>query len=100
MDNNNEICATFNINLDKSIFSKHRTVCKSCYNKNRRRNNDNNIFQNEIITSRQQPKVEKINKNNVNNAIVPANENHPHIVFGLRNVGKTYYMLKILEKKR
>ena len=76
---------------------KDRTVCKSCYNKNRRKN-INTIIENEICTSHQQPKFNKINKNNVNNPNVLAYENHCHVVIGPSNVGKTSYMLKILEK--
>ena len=38
------------------------------------------------------------NKNNVNKPSVSTYENHAFVVFGPRNVGKTYYMLKMLEK--
>ena len=69
-----------------------RIVCKSCYNKNRRKNNNNTIIQN------QQPKVNKINNSNDNWSNVPKYENHACIVIGPRNVGKTYYILKMLEK--
>ena len=46
-------------------------------------------------------KVEKskIDKNNNNNSDnVSSYENHACVVFGPRNVGKAYYMLKVLEK--
>ena len=66
---------------------KDRTVCKSCYNKTRRKNNNN-----------QQPKIYKTNINNDNNHNVSAFENHAYVVIGPRNVGKTYYMLRMLEK--
>ena len=39
------------------------------------------------------PQQSKINNNNV-----PTYENHAYVVIDPRNVGKTYYMLKILEK--
>ena len=68
---------------------KDRTVCKSCYNENRRKNNNNPLIQNH------QPKIDKINNNNDN---VSTYENHANVVIGPRNVGKTYNMLKILEK--
>ena len=55
--------------------------------------------------------IEKPKTNNVNNKIVlpekqkhnnnhnvSTYENHRHVVIGPSNVGKTYYMLKILEK--
>ena len=69
-----------------------RTVCKSCYNKNRRQINNNTISQN------QQPKIDEINNNNDNNLNVSTFENHTYNVIGPRNVGKTCYMLKVLEK--
>ena len=43
--------------------------------------------------------IEKPQTDNVNNKInVPTHENHAYVVIGPRNVGKTYCMLKILEK--
>ena len=45
-----------------------------------------------INTSYQQPNIENINNN------VSKYENHSHVVIGPSNVGKTYYLLKILEK--
>ena len=38
------------------------------------------------------------NVNNPNNNIVSKFENHRHVIIGPSNVGKTYYMLKVLEK--
>ena len=67
---------------------KDRTVCKSCYNKNGK-NNNNTLIQN------QHPKLENVNNNNPS---VSTYENHAYVVIGPRNVGKTYYMLKELEK--
>ena len=78
--------------LDINSYKKDRTVCKTCYNKNKRKNNTNTLPQNKIITSYQQPNIE-----NVNNEI-STYENHRHVVIGPSNVGKTYYMLHILEK--
>ena len=43
---------------------------------------------------------EKPKIDNVNNKInVPIYGNHRHVVINPSNVGKTYYMLKILEKE-
>ena len=40
-----------NIKIDSKNYLKDRTVCKSCYNKNRRKNYKNNtLIQNESIT--------------------------------------------------
>ena len=58
------------------------TVCKSYYNKNRRKNKNNTLKQN------QQPKNDNVSKN----------ENHAYVVIGPRNVGKTHYMLKMFKK--
>ena len=73
--------------IDENNYLKLKTVCESCYNKNRRKN-----------TSIEK-KIDKINNNNVstyeNHAIY---ENHACVVIGPRNVGKSYYMLKVLEK--
>ena len=71
---------------------KDRIACKCCYNKNRRKNNNNTIIQN------QQPKIDNIN-NNDNNPSVSAYEKHRCVIIGPSNVGKTLYMLKMLEKK-
>ena len=83
---------TCNIEIDENNYLKDRTVCKCCYNENRRRNNNDTLIQNE------QPKIDKIIKNNDSNVSVPAYENHAYVVIGPRNVGKNYYMLKTLEK--
>ena len=88
----NRICNTCNIELDENNYLKDRTVCKSCYLKNRRKNNNNTLIQN------QQPEIDKINDNSDNNPNVAMYENHACVVIGPRNVGKTYYVLKMLEK--
>ena len=76
--------------IDENNYLKHKTVCKSCYNKNRRKNTS---IEKKTDTTTQQPKIDKINNNNVSTY-----ENHACVVIGPRNVGKTYYMLKMLEK--
>ena len=73
--------------IDENNYLKHKTVCKSCYNKNRRKNTPI------------EKKIDKINNNNVSTYENHATfENHACVVIGPRNVGKTYYMLKMLEK--
>ena len=74
-------------------YKKDRTVCKSCYNISRRKNNINTLPQNKNNTSYQQPNIENVNND------VSTYENHRHVVLGPSNVGKTYYLLKVLEKK-
>ena len=46
----------------------------------------------------QQPKIDETNKNKNNNPNVSTHENHAYAVIGPRNVSKTYYMLRMLEK--
>ena len=90
----NRNCSKCNIKIDKKNYLKNRTLCRSCYNKNRRKNT---IINNEISITSQQPK----NDNNINkddNTIIATHENHAYVVVGPRNNGKTYYMLKKLEK--
>ena len=60
----------------------------------RRKNKNNNT-----LIHNQQPKIDNVNKNNDNNTTLPAYENHRNINVGPSKVGRTYYMLKILEKK-
>ena len=90
----NRNCSSCDIKIDENNYPKHRTICKTCHNENRRKNNINTITENEIDTIPQQPKIDKINNN-----IVSTSENHACVVIGPRNVRKTYYMLKMLEKR-
>ena len=89
----NRNCSACNINLDENNYLKHRTICKKCHNENRRKNNINTITKNEIDTTPQQPKINKVININVSKF-----ENRANVVIGPRNVGKTYFMLKVLEK--
>ena len=89
-----KLCTACCRKIDSNNYVKYRTVRKSCYNKNRRKINKN------TLTQKQQPKFQKVinNKNNINNPRISTFENHAYDVIGPRNVGKTYYLLKILEK--
>ena len=77
--------------IDINNYKKDRTVCKTCYSKNKRRNNIDKIPTKKINTSYQQPNIENVDNN------TSTNENRANVVIGARNVGKTYYMLKVLE---
>ena len=88
----NRNCTACNIIIDVNNYKKDRTVCKSCYNISKRKNNNVTLPTNKINTSYQQPNVENVNKKDSNF------ENHRHVIIGPSNVGKTYYMLKVLEK--
>ena len=81
--------------IDENNYLKHRTICKKCHNENRRKNNKNLPPNIENVNNK---KKLKINSNNNNNDIVSKFENHRHVIIGPSNVGKTFYMLKILEK--
>ena len=67
--------------LDENNYLKHRNICKKCHDENGRKNNNNTITENENVTTPQQPKVDKINNNNVSKY-----ENHAYVVIGPRNV--------------
>ena len=79
-------CSACNIIININNYKKDRTVCKSCYNKNKRKNN-------KIILT---PNIENVN--NSNNSVVSTYENRANVIIGPRNVYKTFYMLKVLEK--
>ena len=79
--------------IEENNYLKHRTICNKCHNEKRRKNNINTTTENEIDTIPQQPKIDKIINNNVSKF-----ENGANVVVGPRNIGKTYYMLKVLEK--
>ena len=91
----NRSCTACNIMIDINNYKKDRTVCKTCYNKNKRKNNNIILTPNDLKTT-----SNKLDKNieNVNNAIVSSYENRANVIIGPRDVGKTYYMLKVLDK--
>ena len=77
--------------MDINNYKKDRTVCKICYNKNKRKNNFNTLPPNKTI--------ENVNINKDNNPSLSTYENQRHVLIGPSNVSKTYYMRKVLEKK-
>ena len=95
----NRIYNICKIELNENNYLKERTVCKSWYNQNRKKDNNNAVIQNENFSSIHKPKRETVNNNKiVYNPSVSTFENHAYDFVGLRNVGKTYCMLKILEE--
>ena len=78
--------------IDINNYKKDRTICKACYNINKKKNNINTSPPNKNNTSYQQPNIQNDNNN------VSTYENHRHVIIGPSNVGKTFYMLKVLEK--
>ena len=84
--------------IDINNYKNDRTVCKTCYNKNKRKNNFNTLPPNKNNTSCQQPNIENVGNNKDNNPNLSTYKNRANVVIGPRNVGKKFYMLKVLEK--
>ena len=89
----NRNCITCNIEIDENNYMKDRTVCKSCYKKNGRKN--------------QQPKSDDKNKRKVVNSVnikktkvvdSVKNKNRT-LIIGFSNCGKTCLMNHILHQK-
>ena len=95
---NVEKCTVCNIEIDEANCKKDRIICKNCYNINRKKYNNKEKKRkfDDSANKIEKPKIDNVN--NTNNDIVSTYKNHRHIVIGPSNVGKTYYMLKILEK--
>ena len=89
-------CTVWNIELDGDNCKKDRNICKICYNINRKKNINNEKKRkcDDSVNIIEKPKIDNVN-NKIN---VSKYENHAYVVIGPRNVGKIYYMLKILEK--
>ena len=73
-------CSVCNVKLDVYNYKKDRTVCRDCYNKKIRKNN---LVQNEITISHQQPKIENNNRT---------------LLVGASFSGETCLMLKVLSR--
>ena len=78
----NRICNTCSIKINENDYLKIRTVCKSCYKKNRRKNNNNTLIQN------QQPEIDNVN----------TNKNNRPLLVGPSFSGETYLMFKNLSR--
>ena len=73
--------------IDINNNKNDRTVCKRCYNKTKRKNNNNTFIQNKTRVFYKQPKIE--NGGNYNNRT---------LLTGPSCSGKTYLILKILSR--
>ena len=93
---NDRKCTVSNIKIDEDNCRKDGNICKICNNKNRKNysNNEKKRKYDGSMKNIEKPKIDNVN----NKIIVPKYENHAFVVIGPRNVGKTYYMLKVLEK--
>ena len=88
-------CTVCNIEIDEDNCKKDRNICKSCYNINRKKYNNKEKKRkvDDSVNKIEKPKIGKIINKNVSTF-----ENCANVIIGPRNVGKTFYMLKILEK--
>ena len=87
-------CTVCNIKIDEDNCKKDRKICKNCYNINRKKYT---INEKKRKTADSVENIEKPNTENVNNKDSKI-ENHRHVIIGPSNVGKTFYMLQVLEK--
>ena len=88
---NGKNCTVCNIEIDEDNYKKDRNLSKICYNIKRKRynNNEKNRKNDGSMNNIEKPKID-----NVNNEINVSTYEY----IGPKNVGKTYYILKILEK--
>ena len=84
----NRNCSACNTQIESNNDNKSRTVCKRCYKKNKRKNNNNTLIQNKTTVSYQQPKI----KNGINN------DNNRTLLFGPSFLAKTYLLLRIFSR--
>ena len=97
-------------NLDESNFyEKVQNKCKNCLNKKLKCQVCGKFFSKKWLSNHiereHQSNVNNDNKiilpenrDNDNNTIVETYDNHAYVIIGPRNVRKTYYMLKVLQK--
>ena len=89
-------CTVCNIEIDEYNCKKDRNICKIFYNINRKKynNKEKKRKYDDSVNNIEKPKIGKVTYK-INDL---TNENHRHVVIGPSIVGKTYYMLKVLEK--
>ena len=87
-------CTVCNIKIDEDNCKKDRYICKKCYNINRKKYiiNEKKRKTDDSVKNIEKQKIDNMNNN------VSTYENPCHVIIGPSNVGKTYYMLKVLEK--
>ena len=106
------LCIVCEQELDENNFYKKvKNKCKNCLNKKLECNVCGKLFTKKWLTThseREHPPKSNVSKPNNNNNTIIKNEinntndstleNHRHVIIGPSNVGKTYYMLKVLER--
>ena len=88
-------CTVCGIEIDEDNCKKDRNIC-NCYNINRKKynNNEKKRKNDDSMKNIEKPRIDNVNKK----LNVSTFENHACVVIGPRNLGKTYYTLKVLEK--
>ena len=89
-------CTVCKIEIDEDNCKKDRNIFQESCNLNGKnyKNNEEKRKYDDSMNKIEKPKI-----GNVNNKInVQHYENHAYVVIGSRNVGKAYYMLKLLKK--
>ena len=91
-------CTVCNIEINEYNCKKDRNICKNCYNINRKKYNNKEKKRkvDDSVDKIEKPKIDNVI--NPNNKIVSKFENHRQVIIGPSNVGKTYYMLNVLER--
>ena len=101
-----QTCNTCDIEKDKDNYLKDRNVCKSCYNKNRRKINNNTLIQSEQPKSDNDKKNRKFvncvnkTKNNKKKRKFFESVNNRTLIIGFLNCGKTYLMNLIVHQRQ
>ena len=87
----NRICSACNTEIEITIYRKDRTICSTCFNKNKskRKNKKNALPPNTISVSYQQPKIKNFLNNNKNRTLI----------IGFSKCGETHLMKYILLQK-
>ena len=80
-------CTVCNIKIDEDNYKKDRSICKNCYNINRKKYNSNN-----------KEKIQDVNS--VNKRKLVENLNNRTLIIGFSNCGKTYLMNHLLHQKQ
>ena len=79
---------------------KNRTVCKNCYNKNRRIIIINTIIEYQHPKSDDKMKRKVVNSVNKTKVVDSVNNSNRTLIIGFSNCGKTYLMNHILHQKQ
>ena len=80
-------CTVYNIKIDEDNYKKDRSICKNCYNSNRKKYNSDNKEKTQDVNSVKKSKLVE-------------NLNNRTLIIGFSNCGKTYLMNHIPHQKQ